>query len=128
MCITDDNMQTKEKEKLKKYTQAALRKNLCFVPLVFNTYGNWTEKMDDLIKGLCNKIVSTKLSGKDNCLHNTQEHLLKNTTQLWRTRINVAIHRAIAWQLESRYVYLVNSGHCSRRALPHPTAGVEAVA
>lgn len=103
VVITDDDMMEKERGKLLKYGDAAKHNNLCFIPLAFNTHGNWTAKVDAVIKGLCNKIFQDA-GGTD-----TTSHTYINLLNYWRTRMCVKLHCSVAYQLRSRYIYLVNA-------------------
>lgn len=106
ICVTDDGLVGKEKEKVKKYSAAAKRNNLLFIPLVFNTYGNWTSKVDDFIKGLSNHYTKKSCPTPEDL----STRLASYPVNRWRTMVSCAVHRAVGWQLLSRYNFLVNAG------------------
>ena len=47
--------------KIKKYEHASELNNLIFLPLVITTNGQWGDKVDDLVSGLC-KLVTERYS------------------------------------------------------------------
>ena len=90
----------------KKYEAAAARNNLLFIPLVFSTYGNWTPAVDDFIRGLSLRITQNSASSSENIPTLLATHPINK----WRNRVSVALHRAVSWQLHSRYKFLINHG------------------
>ena len=91
--------------KIAKYQAKCEENHLIFHPLVFHALGSWNDTVDHWITGCVKKTVNDKNLG----IKEAKKQIAR-MSMYWRKRICVSLHNSIAFQLISRYNYLVGTG------------------